>query len=374
MQKVCFTAASFVTKKQIQNFQNNFNFLPRRNFSTQNQDTFVNPLKNEERTRKWLLWAGVAVLIVTFEPYTANIFLDRKRKRVEKLSSTDSHDYTVLDKIRRMTLRGRAATENISKSDKILERVTKGLFSPDIGVQQDSLIALQRIIAVSGKEVAPKINEEVFQKLLSFAAHPNQLGSSILAQMAINGLLIVDYDRFQGFSGGILIPKERIYERTREYFDGKKEFSLPLFDMRMLSRHVIQSALFGFVWGAARWAIALKRGRPILPDVSVLRGAILAATGAGAMVVINEPLRIFKIKVLDMKNENTLSFVLLNMASLGIYAASLYFVLGFAPYSFVPSLFSLRPIPGAKDWEIRFSIDPPSGMVVPKRVLLAITK
>jgi len=84
--------------------------------------------------------------------------------------------------------------------------------------------------------------------------------------------------------------------------------------------------------------------------------------------------RVFlKKKVLDNKNENTISFAILNLASVGFYAGSLFFALGYAPYSLVPSLFVVN-IRKTHENNMNLAITLPQSIVLPKRALLMIAK
>jgi len=392
MIKTLFTASSLAIKKQVATFSssplwkpsqstlsntlrqsgrsNSINFTPKRNLSTaQVHEESSNPLNDEDRNRRWLLGAGIAVVVIALEPYLANKFLDRRTRKLERLIESNTSDYTVSEKIRRMTLRGRAATDTLSKSDKVLQRVIKGLYSEDIDVQENSLISLQRLLAVGGKRAAEKIDVKTCEKIVDYYTNPERPKYKNYATLILNSLLTNNYPLVQ--SSVSYLPKF-------EELHGAQSIVLnppaSVFNFRDLASKILQASAFGLLWGSTRWFIAIKRGKPLLPNVPVFRGATLAALGAGALVLLNEPLRVFRMKVLDNKNENTISFAALNLASVGLYAGTLFVVLAIAPYSFVPSLFTMRPMKVLDENNLYLSISAPNSLIVPKRYLLMMSK
>jgi len=296
--------------------------------------------------------------------------LDRRTKKLEQLAESNALDFTVSEKVRRMTLRGRAATDTLSKSDKILQRVIKGLFSEDIDVQENSLISLLRMLAVGGKRVADKLDHKTVDKIVDYYINPERPNYKGYATLILNSLLSHNYPIVQ--SSVSILPK--FEELPAEAQNIVLNPPVSVFDFRVLARQVLQASSFGLLWGSARWFIAIKRGKPLLPNVPVFRGATLAALGAGSLVLLNEPLRIFRMKVLDNKNENTLTFAILNLASVGLYAGTLFVVLAIAPYSFVPSLFTIKPARVLDSNNLYFSISAPNSLVIPKRYLLMMSK
>jgi len=266
------------------------NFMAKRNLTTETvHEEPSNLLKDEDRNRRWLLGAGIAVFIIALEPYFSNKFLDRKIRKIEEMIDSNTPDYIVSDKVRRMTLNGRASTEALSKSDKVLSRAVKGLNSEDIEVLENNLIILQRIVGVGGKSVGAKLNAETIKKLYEFYMSPTRPNQRMYAQKTLDTLFYTNPDLVQS---GFLMPLDPIH--TMEPMVESLQPSV--FDFRKLSAHMLQSGAFGFVWGAARWLIASKRGKPLLPNITILRGATLTAIGGGSLVVINEPSRIFKKK------------------------------------------------------------------------------
>jgi len=393
MIKTLFTASSLAIKKQVATFSssplwkpiqstlsstlrqsgrnNSINCTPKRNLSTtQVHEEASNPLNDEDRNRRWLIGAGIAVVVIALEPYLANKFLDRRTRKLERLTESNTPDYTVSEKIRRMTLRGRAATDTLSKSDKVLQRVIKGLYSEDIDVQENSLISLLRLLNVGGKRVAEKIDTKTCDKIVDYYFNPERPNYKGYATLILNSLIINNYPLVQ--SSISFMPK--FEELSAEAKNVVLNPSVSVFNFRDLASKVLQASAFGLLWGSTRWFIAIKRGKPLLPNVPVLRGAALAALGAGALVLLNEPLRVFKMKVLDSKNENTITFAILNLASVGLYAGSLFVVLAIAPYSFVPSLFTMKPMRVLDENNLFLSINLPDSLVIPKRYLLVMSK
>jgi len=273
--------------------------------------------------------------------------------------------YNISTRIRETTLRGRAATEELTKSDKIIEFLKKGLTHEDIDVQDNCLISLQRIKAVGGKAIGDKLAQKDINNLNEIAKHPKLPNQSLIASLAIASLIITNYDLVQSVFKS-LPPYEQFTEKQKEML----ETPGPLFNTQKLLKQAVQTSIFGFFWGAARWYIALKRGKPLLLNISVLRGAGYAALGSGGLSGFSELLGIFKKKVLDKKKENTVSFTILNWLHLGSYATALYATLAFAPYSFAPSLLNTK-ITHDKRLILNFS---PEHIVMPKKLLPILTK